>query len=104
MKRLITLLAARNRDMKSLPVKSVLLLLAVIGLVISVVAAFYGESHLNVQHASGSVHQWSHREYPLVNASVGFAIFAGTSALGAALVQAAEIRANAVGSGRGVSN
>ena len=82
--------------MKNISVKSICLLLATIGLLLSITASFfYFETVMVVTDVGGGTRAQSHREYPLVLASLGFAIFAGASTLGAAIVQAAEIRAGA---------
>ncbi len=87
--------------MKNISVKSICLLLATIGLSLSITASFFFfETVMVVTDVGGGTRAQSHREYPLVLASLGFAIFAGASTFGAAIVQAAEIHAYAADLGR----
>lgn len=88
--------------MKNVSVKSMCLLLATIGLSLSITASFFFvEKVMVVADVGGGTRAQSHLEYPLVLASLGFAIFAGASTLGAAIVQAAEIRARGTENGGG---
>ena len=87
--------------MKNVSVKSICLLLATIGLSLSITASFFFfETVMVVTDVAGGTRAQRHREYPLVLASLGFEIFAGASTLGAAIVQAAEIRTGTADLGR----
>jgi hypothetical protein len=78
-----------NRVMKYL-----LLLLGLVGLVLAVVTAFYTNSYGPVTQAGNTIYQGSRHEYPLVIASLGFALLSAASVLGAVIVHVVQVQAN----------
>lgn len=72
------------------------MLLAAAGLIGSMIAGFHFEVRMIDMPIKGGTFSRTYREYPLVSTSIGLAIFAGMSALGAAFLQMSEMRAGRV--------
>jgi hypothetical protein len=78
--------------MRTSVLKWVLLGLTFVGLVLTWNSAIFRQQRQTLVGTATSTHGIFYDEYPWVNLAAGLAVFSGLTALGAAIIAAAEVR------------